>query len=122
MPASAYLDLPGVKVLLVDLTRDADGPSLDERAEAAMRLVRSAGVPRSVRGLLDLTGTPLDATGRAVLKRMSRHNGPWMKCVAFVGLGPGLAPVFSLFLSLTGRSNHRTFRTREQALAWLVSQ
>jgi hypothetical protein len=107
--------------LLIDLSHPSGKEDLLSRAEEAMQFVRSAGTPRSVRGLVDLTKTPINKTGREALKRMSRNNGPWMMCVAFVGLGPALSQVFRAFLALTGRFNHRVFGTREEALDWLAS-
>jgi len=53
------------------------------------------------------------------MKRMSRSNGPCMKAVAFVGLGVFLSPIFKGMLLATGRTNHKVFRTRGEALDWL---
>jgi hypothetical protein len=51
---------------------------------------------------------------------MSRNNGPYMKSVAFVGMGVVLSPIFKGLLRVTGRSNHRVFNTRREALEWLA--
>lgn len=120
MPEVKFIGHSGVQILLVDFSHATNGRGVAETAEEAMALVNSTGQPRSIRGLLDFTGTPLNRRVRESMKKMSRNNGPFMKSVAFVGLGRALSPVFKGLLYVTGRRNHRVYRTREEALAWLT--
>ena len=120
MPDVKFEDHGGERVLLIDLSNAKDGQGIVETSEEAMRLVRSINQQRSVRGLLDLSGTSLNKVVRGTMRKMSKNNGPYMKSVAFVGLGVLLSPLFKGLLLLSGRSNHRVFSTRREAIDWLV--
>lgn len=114
------LDHGSKRVLLVDFSNANDNRRIVETAEEAMRIVRSTNQRRSVRGLIDLSGTSLNKVVREVLKKMSQSNGPYMKTVAFVGLGIVLSLLIKGFLVVSGRKNHRVFSTRQDALDWLA--
>jgi hypothetical protein len=120
MPDVKFIDHRGERVLLMDFSHAEDDQGIVETAEEAMRCVRSTNQRGSVRGLIDLSGTSLNKVVRGTLKRMSRNNGPFMRSVAFVGLGVVLSPMVNGFLFVTGRSNHKVFRTRQNALDWLA--
>ncbi len=120
MPDVKFVDHGGKKVLLMDFSNAKDGREIVETAEEAMRLVRLMNQQRSIRGLLDLSGTSFNKVVRETMMKMSKNNGPYMKSVAFVGLGVLLSPLFRGLLFMTGRSNHKVFNTRGDALDWLV--
>ncbi|HMK38054.1 MAG TPA: hypothetical protein VK569_01860 [Bacteroidota bacterium] len=120
MPAVTFVEHSGKRILVMDFSNDRDARCVAETARDAMHIVRSSGEPHSIRGLLDFSGTPLSGTVRDTMKNMSRNNGPYMKSVAFLGLGAALSPVFSGLLFLTGRKNHKVFRKRLDALDWLA--
>jgi hypothetical protein len=120
MPEVKFIEHSAERILLIDFSNYSDELSVVEAAEKAMRIVRSTGQPRSIRGLLDLSGTPLNSVVGDAMRRMSRSNGPYMRSVAFVGLGVVLSPLFRGLLVLTKRSNHGVFNTRREALDWLV--
>jgi hypothetical protein len=115
-----FEDYGGKRVLLIDFSNAKGDQGIIETAEQAMRLVHSGNQKRSVRGLLDLSGTSLNKVVRETTMKMSKNNGPYMKSVAFVGLGFLLSLLFKGFLFLSGRSNHKVFSTRRDALDWLV--
>lgn len=114
------LDHGGQRVLLVDLSSAHGGQGIVETAEEAIRIVQSTNKKRSIRGLIDLSGTSLNKVVRGTLKKMSQSNGPYMKTVAFVGLGIVLSVVVKGFLIVSGRKNHKVFSTRQDALDWLT--
>jgi hypothetical protein len=120
MPNAQFVDHDGTRILLIDFSRGSGPQSIVETSEEAMRLVRSVDERRSVRGLIDLSGTSLNKVVRGSMRRMSRNNGPYMRSVAFVGPGLLLSPLFKGLLFVTGRSNHRVFRARQDALDWLA--
>lgn len=120
MPEVRFVDHHGERILLIDFSNASGNLSIVETAEHAMQIVRSTGESRSIRGLLDLSGTSLNRVVRNTMKNMSRNNGPYMKSVAFVGLGVILSPLVKGLLRATGRSNHRVFSTRGEALDWLA--
>ncbi len=114
-----FIEHSGGRILLMDFSNKSGKLSVADAAEDAMRVVRETGQPHSIRGLLDLSGTPLNKGIRDTMKRMSKNNGPYMKSVAFVGLGMVLSPIFRGLLFVTKRSNHKVFNTRRDALEWL---
>ncbi len=120
MPGVKFIDHGGERVLLMDFSNAKDGQEIVETAEEAMRLVRLINQQRSIRGLLDLSGTSFNKVVREAMMKMSKNNGPHMKSVAFVGLGVFLSAFFRGLLFVTGRSNHKVFSTRTDALDWLV--
>jgi hypothetical protein len=115
-----FIDHGSERVLLIDLSNAKDDQEIVGTAEEAMRLVRSINQQRSIRGLLDLSGTSLNKVVRETMMKMSKNNGPYMKSVAFVGLGVLWSPLFKGLLLVTGRSNHKVFSTKRDALDWLV--
>jgi hypothetical protein len=115
-----FIEHFGERILLIDFSKVSGTLSIIETAEEAMQIVRSSGQPHSIRGMLDFSGTPLNRAVRDSMKKMSKTNGPYMKSVAFVGLGTVLSPIFRGLLFLTKRTNHRVFNTRHEALDWLA--
>jgi hypothetical protein len=120
MPDVKFEDHDGKKILIINFSNAQDSQSIIETAEEAMRLVRSSNQQRSVRGLLDFSGISFNKVVRETMKKMSRNNRPYMKSVAFIGLGGLLSPLFRVLLFVSGKSNHRVFGTRNDALNWLV--
>lgn len=120
MPDVKFIDHSGEKILLIDFSNAKDSQGIVETAEKAIQLVRSINQQRSIRGLLDLSGISLNKVVRETMRKMSQNNGPYMKSVAFVGLGVVLSPLFKGLLFVLGKSNHRVFNTRHDALGWLV--
>ena len=120
MPDVKFEEHGGERILLINFSNAKDSQGIVETAEEAMRLVRSINQQRSVRGLLDLSGTSLNKVVREVLRKMSKNNGPYMKSVAFVGLGALSSPLFKVLLFVSRKSNHRVFSTRNDAIDWLV--
>jgi hypothetical protein len=119
MPEVKFIEQSGERILLIDFSRGSGGQGIAETAEKAMQMVRSSGQPHSIRGLIDFTGTRLNRLVRDSMMKMSKNNGPFMKSVAFVGLGAVLSPIFKGLLYLTKRRNHRVYRTRGEAFEWL---
>ena len=120
MPDVKFEDHGDERILLINFSNAKDSQGIVETAEEAMRLVRSINQQRSVRGLLDLSGTSLNKVVREAMRKMSKNNGPYMKSVAFVGLGVLLSPLFKVLLFISGKSNHRVFNTKNDAFDWLV--
>jgi hypothetical protein len=120
MPGVRFVDHCNERVLLIDFSNTKDDQEIVGTAEEAMRIVRSINQQHSIRGLLDLSGISLNKVVRETMMKMSKNNRLYMKFVAFVGLGVFLSPLFKGLLFVTGRSNHKVFSTRSDALDWLV--
>ena len=109
----------GARLLVTDLSGNPGEAVLAEPTAEAIRAVATAA-PRSLLSLVDFTGTPFDGTLRKHLGPMRRHNRPYMKKIALVGV-TGVAALFlRTFLTVTRRTDHRPFATREEALEWLT--
>jgi|WetSurMetagenome_2_1015567.scaffolds.fasta_scaffold212177_2 hypothetical protein len=120
MPGVKFVDHCNERVLLIDFANAKDDQEIVGIAGEAMRIVRSINQQSSIRGLLDLSGISLNKVVRKTMMKMSKNNRLYMKSVAFVGLGVLLSPLFKGLLFVTGRSNHKVFSTRSDALDWLV--
>lgn len=109
----------GQQVLLVDITNCTTA----EMMEMA-RLVPSyvASEPRgSVLLLADFTGSKFDKAAFETLKQATVFDRPHIKRSAWVGV-EGLPKVFYENLKAFSQRDLPTFRTREDALDWLVSE
>jgi len=76
--------------------------------------------PQSLVALLDVTGTAIDKKRIRIIQGMAAHNRPYVRCIALVGLEFPRSIAFKVMLWITGKKNHGVFRTRENALDWLV--
>jgi hypothetical protein len=110
----------GTPVLLLDYSEmDAEGV-LSMIAEVRKE------VPRHPRGsllvLVDATGARFNAEVVRVSKEVTRAHREYERASAFVGLSAMQRLAFRTAQAFSGRSDMRDFRTREEALAWLVEQ
>lgn len=108
----------GTQLLITDLSGNPGEAALAAATAASMSAAATAA-PRTLLGLVDFTGTPFNRTFRRYLGPMRRHNRPYMKKIALVGV-TGMAAFFlRIFLFLARRTDHRLFATRDEALKWL---
>ena len=113
-----YITYRGHRVLLVDLSHC----SAAELARVA-RLVPASTVtePRgSVLLLADFSGSEFDRTSIEVLKQATVFDRPHLKRSAWVGVET-LPRVFYENIKSFSRRDLPTFKTREEALDWLVA-
>jgi hypothetical protein len=116
-----FIEHHGARVLVVDLSHLASaGDAADVAAEAISVVAREGGGPASILGIVDFTGTRLGSGLMGHVKPMARHNRSYMRLVALVGFKGSVLLALRAMLVVTGRTNHRAFATREQALAWLA--
>jgi len=122
MPEVNYIRQAGKSILLLDISGIKDFSKLGGLVDEAIRLARMPNEWRSVLSLIDLTGTRLNGTVGASLKRLSRSNGPYVKAIAFVGFSPVWSFLMKLFLKVARKRNHRVMRDRGEAMLWLLQQ
>lgn len=106
----------------MDFSHLRDATLLARLTGDAIAMVRSTGAPHSALALLDLTGTPINGAVLASLKRLSQNNGPFIRSMAFAGLGVLPGGALAALLRVSKRTNHRVVRTRSEGLDWLTSQ
>ena len=116
-----FMEVGHQQVLLMDFSHLREA-ALTEATDDAIAIVRSAGGPHSILALLDLTGTPVSRALLRSLRKLSENNGPFIKAMAFVGLGVVPRSALKAMMRSSKRTNHQVFRTRNEALDWLTSQ
>jgi hypothetical protein len=108
-------------ILIIDFTNTASEAEIARKADEAKRTV-ALHQPGSLLVVIDFTGMKIDRERTKIIQSMAAHNRPYIKNIALVGLGFFRAAAFRVMLHLSGRSNHRVFGSREEAMVWLERQ
>ena len=114
-----FVDHHGQQILLVDVTNCTTAEMIE-----IGRLVPSyvSSEPRgSVLLLADFTGSKFDKSAVETLKQATVFDRPHIKRSAWVGT-EGMPKVFYDNLKAFSQRDLPTFRTREEALDWLVAE
>lgn len=119
MASVRILETNGKRIVLIDLSR-AELAEMVTVMNEAKGLIRS-GAPGSLFTLTDVTGAhPTPAITRQ-MKEFVRDNRPFVKAGAVVGLSALMKPIYEAVMLFSNRKIP-AFRTREEALQWLLSQ
>lgn len=112
----------GKRVLCVDLAgmQLRQKPEFYEVIEALRERVAGAE-PRSVLIATNVTNSAFDADVSRTIASCARHNGPFVKASAVVGVSGIQTVVLSAIRSQTGREFHLA-RSMPEALAWLTTK
>jgi len=114
-----FVDHHGQQILLVDVTNCTPAEMIE-----IGRLLPSyvSSEPRgSVLLLADFTGSKFDKSAVETLKQATVFDRPHIKRSAWVGT-EGMPKVFYDNLKAFSQRDLPTFRTREEALDWLVAE
>jgi len=115
-----FIDHHGTRILMLDFSGVADPKTLVSSIDEAERVI--AGEPeRSVLTLTYVRGSNFSADLGQRLWRFARHNKPYVKAGAIVGLGALQKELYHLVMNLS-RRNLPPFDDLEVAKDWLVSQ
>jgi hypothetical protein len=107
------------QILLIDLT-NCSAEDVIERLTEVQRMVTSQ--PRnSVLTLGDLTGAEFSRGAVTRLKEVAVFDRPYVKRAALVG-AQSLPKVFYEGLKTFSQREFRRFKTREEAMDWLVEE
>jgi hypothetical protein len=114
-----YIEYRNKKILLVDLSHC----NADEVAGISRLVPPSIAdePPSSVLLLADFTGAKLDKTALESLKEATVYDRPHLKRSAWVGT-EALPKVFYQNIKAFSQRDLPTFKTREEALEWLVAE
>jgi hypothetical protein len=114
-----FIEHRGSKVLLIDF-RDLTSEQVLEVVEQVQEVVTAQ--PRdSVLTLADYTGSSIDRQVATRIKEVLVFDRPYVKRSAWVGV-EDLPKAFYESFRMFSRRDFPTFRTREEALDWLVSE
>ena len=114
-----FITHQGKRILLVDLTNCSAGDVM-KIAVQAQRIV-TAQLRNSTLILSDLTGVQFSRDAVTRIKEVAVFDRPYVKRSAIVG-AEGLPKVFYEALRTFSRREFPKFKTREEALDWLVKE
>jgi hypothetical protein len=114
-----FITHQGKRVLLVDLTNCSANDVMKVMAEV-QRIV-TAQPRESTLTLGDLTGAQFSREAITRMKEVAVFDRPYVKRSAIVG-AEGLPKVFYEALRIFSRREFPRFKTREEALDWLVKE
>ncbi len=114
-----FLSHGAKRILLLDFSNCTSQEILQtiETARAAIRKQPT----HSVLTLTDVTNAQYDRTVTEALKQFAKHNTPYVKAGAVVGLDGLKKIIYKAVMTFSGR-NLQIFDTRQQAERWLASQ
>lgn len=107
-------------LLLIDLSHSADHAET-LAAVAYARAQSSIHAPTKIFTMTDVTGLRYNAQVVQAIREMAEHNKPYVVWGAVIGLSPLLRTIYELAHRTSGRTNLKTFGTREAGLEWLAS-
>jgi hypothetical protein len=112
-----FLTHQGKQILFIDLT-NGSAEEVIERLTEVQRMV-TAQPRESVLTLSDLTGAQFSRTAVTRMKEVAVFDKPYVKRAALVG-AESLPKVFYDALKTFSQREFRRFKTREEAMDWLV--
>jgi len=106
-------------IVLIDLSGITEPDKELHLSEAARKLVAKQP-PGQALVLTDVTGSNFSDAAVKSLRKLAEQNRPFVKASAVIGLTPITRVIFRAVIALTKR-DIRSFATREQAIAYLLS-
>ena len=119
MDRARFVTHQGKKILLIDLT-DCTAEEVLKVADEVRRIV-TAEPRKSVLTLSDLTDAQFSRATVTRMKEVAVFDRPYVKRAAMVG-AESLPKVFYEALQTFSRHEFRRFRTRAEAMDWLVAK
>lgn len=122
MAGVKFVNQESKPVLLMDFSGVRDYTALPPLVDSAIELASAGGKRGSVLALVDLNGIRMNKVVVRSLQRLSRGNGPYVRAIAFVGMGWMWSAILRGLLRLRGKTNHKVLSGRIEAMAWLLGQ
>jgi hypothetical protein len=110
----------GRRILVQDFSGMRAGEEFD-RSIAEARAFIASQPAHSVLSLFDASKAVYNAAALAELKDFTKHNEPYMKASAVVGVEGILSVALMAVSKFSGRT-FRSFADRQSAMDWLVGQ
>jgi len=116
----------GKRILYMDVV--SQKPTAQQKLEEFLDIVNQLEKeiekepPKSILGICHVKGGTASPEITQRLKDFSKHNEPYMKMTAVVGIEGIKKVIFSGILLFSGRKNLVLKNSKEEALDWLASQ
>ena len=114
-----FITHEGKQILFIDVTNCAVEEVIELLTE--VQCIVTAQPPKSVLTLSDLTGARFSRSAVTRMKEVAVFDRPYVKRAAFVG-AQSLPKVFYEALKTFSQREFRKFKTREEAMDWLVRE
>ena len=121
MPAYEWLSYKGKRILYMNLSGITESEDLKGRI-AAIEPVVEKEEPSSILCICDLTNSRTNPESTMLLKHFTKHNQPFIKMTALIGLTGLQKVVYQGVVMFTGRKNLIIKDSKQEALDWLVQQ
>ncbi len=119
MAKIGFVTIKGKKVLLEDFTNARPGKEFNDNLKTAHDMI--AGEPeKSVLAVFDITGGTFNVDMLSSMKEFTKSNTPYIKAAAVVGITGLLEVALSTVSKFAGRE-FITFKTREEAIDWVLT-
>ena len=115
-----FTEYKGKKVLIEDFSNLTATEEFLKTMQKAQEIIASKP-EKSVLAVFDATGTRFNNEILTGMKNFTKANEPYIKTSAVVGI-EGLLNVALTSISKFSGREFKSFKTREEALEWLISQ
>ena len=119
MEKTQFINYKGKKVLVEDFTNLKAGPEFTNFILQAQTII-ARQPPKSVLAVFDATGSTFDSNILNNMKEFTKANTPYIKASAVVGINGLLNVALVAVAKFSGR-DFVTFKTRNEALDWLIT-
>jgi hypothetical protein len=125
MSAYEWIVYKGKRILVMDFSGIDNSEAGIARARERMAIIEPVvekEPPNSIYCLCDLTNGHVNSESTQMLKNFTKHNQPYMKMTAVIGVEGFQKVIFQGILMFTGRKNLILKNTKQEALDWLADQ
>jgi hypothetical protein len=118
MPSYEWLVHKGKRILYMDIATKE--PEVLKDIIARIEPVVEKELPKSILCICNVGGGKANTEITQMLKNFTKHNEPYMKMTAVIGVEGIQKIIFSGVLLFTGRKNLILKNSKEEALEWLI--
>jgi hypothetical protein len=118
MPSYKWMEHKGKKVFYMHL--GTEDPQELKDITSQIELIYEKEPPKSILCLCDVGGIGIKPESIQILKNFTKHNEPYAKMTAILGVEGLKVIIFNSLLAFTRRKNLILKNSREEALEWLI--
>jgi hypothetical protein len=115
-----FITVKDKKILVEDFTGIKPGQEFNDLIKTAHNMIASQP-PKSVLAVFDATGASFNMEMLSKMKEFTSSNTPYIKAAAVVGITGLLEVALSTIAKFAGR-DFISFKTRQEAIDWLVAR